>query len=66
MIKVVCINNTRYEGILELYKIYDAEEKYFDPERYYYHVYYLGYYPRHLFMTLAEYRDKQIDNILNE
>jgi hypothetical protein len=77
MIKIVCISTelppswTLYRYNLELYKIYDGDVKYeglhkgyllswlsrFDAE-------YTLWFPADNFMTLAEWRDKQINEIL--
>lgn len=65
IIKVRCINNDKYEEYLTINKIYDA-------------ISFRGYYKilnnkldggysifvQEIFMTLAEYRNQQIDNIL--
>ena len=76
MIKVVCIkindNNPPFKNVLEIGKIYEAEEynelSYSTNGRYYILdlVEYPKIFEKKLFMTLAEYREKQINSIINE
>ena len=71
MIKILCISNlyemtdTTWNGI-EIGKTYDAvkenKNSYFIERR----IGVLYKYPKHLFILLSEYRNQQINSILNE
>jgi hypothetical protein len=68
MIKVVCIDNHSYEDMLDIGKIYDAKLVIDNYPHKQYTISGCGqqYFLTRRFITLAEWRDRQINSILDE
>lgn len=82
LIDVICISNIvthepqhnyhRFLGVLEVGKVYKCYYNYDISQEYRHYLHYIkngehsGNYSHYLFITLAEWREKQIDSILEE